>query len=55
MKNKPWILLVGVLIQVINAISVEATGTPFDAMYHVAFLKQQLREVAAVLACDAGD
>jgi hypothetical protein len=55
MENQPWILFVRVLIKVVNAIGIEAACSPFDTVHHIAFLKQQLREIAAVLACDAGN
>ena len=44
-----------ILIEVVDPRGVEAAGAPLDAMHRVAFLQQQLRQITAVLACDAGD
>ena len=44
----------GILVKVIDAVGVEAAGAALDAMYRVALLQQQLRQVAAVLAGDEG-
>ena len=45
----------GILVKVIDPVGVEAAGPALDAMHDVALLQQQLRQVAAVLARDAGD
>ena len=45
----------GILIKVIDPSGVEAAGPALDAMYGIALLDQQLRQIAAVLAGDAGD
>ena len=45
----------GILIEVIDPGGVEAAGSALDAMHGVALLQKQLRQVAAVLAGDAGD
>ena len=45
----------GVLIKVINASRVEATGPALDAMNDVTLLKQELGEIRAILAGDARD
>ena len=44
-----------ILVEVIDPGGVEAAGPAFDAMHGVALLQQKLRQVAAVLAGDAGD
>ena len=44
-----------ILIQVIDPGGVEAAGPALDAMHGIALFQQQLRQVAAVLAGDAGD
>ena len=49
------IQLVRILIEVIDPGGVETAGPALDAMHGVALLQQQLRQVAAVLAGDAGD
>ena len=46
---------VRVLIKVIDPAGVERGSTPFNAVHLVALLQQQLRQVAAVLASNAGD
>jgi hypothetical protein len=45
---------VRVLVDVVNALGVEAAGAAFDAVNDVAFFKQKFRKVRAVLAGDAG-
>jgi hypothetical protein len=45
----------GVLVDVVHALGVEAAGTALDTMDDVAFFEQEFSEVGAVLACDAGD
>ncbi len=55
MQHQPWIALVGILVEVIDAGRVEAAGPALDAMHRVALLQEELRQVAAVLAGDAGD
>jgi len=45
----------GVLVQVVNAVGVEAGGATFDAMNLVAFFEQEFCQIRAVLpryACD---
>ena len=54
-QRQAWIQLVRILIEVINPGGVEAAGPALNAMHGVALLQQQLRQVAAVLAGDAGD
>ena len=54
-EHNPRIALMWVLIEVINPTGVEAARAPLYAMNLVALLKQQLRQVAAVLSGDAGD
>ena len=44
-----------VLVKVIDPGGVEAARAPFDAVHLVALLQQQLGQVAAVLAGDAGN
>jgi len=44
-----------VFVDVVHAIGVEQAGAALDAVHHVALVQQQLRQVGAVLAGDAGD
>ena len=46
---------VGILIQVIDAISIEQGGAAFDAMHDVIFFQQKLCQIGAVLTGNAGD
>ena len=46
---------VWVLVQVVNAVGVEKAAAALDAVHLVAFFKQQLGQVRAVLAGHAGD
>ena len=55
MENQAGIQFVGILIQVIDPGRVEAAGPPLNAMHRIALLQQQLSQVTAVLARDAGD
>ena len=43
------------MVEVVDAVGVEAAGAPFDPMHHSALLQQQFRQIAAVLPGDAGD
>jgi len=47
--------VVGVLVEVVDAIGVEGGGATDDAVDFVAFLEEEFGEVGAVLAGDAGD
>ena len=60
MKSEAWrlscgISLVGILIEVIDAGGVEGGGAAFDAVYGVALLQEEFREIGAVLAGDPSD
>ena len=44
-----------ILIKVIDPGGIKTAGSALDAMHHIALLEQELRQVAAVLAGDAGD
>ena len=54
-QREAWIQLVWILIKVIDTSGVEAAGPALYAVYGIALFQQQLRQVAAVLAGDAGD
>ena len=56
-KHQPRITFVGVLIEMIDPVGVEAARASFDPMHLIALLQQQLRQVTTVLpgdACDQG-
>ena len=54
-QHQARVALVRILVEVINAGGVEAAGPALDAMDGVALVQQQLRQIRAVLAGDAGD
>ncbi len=54
-QHQARITLVGVLVQMIDPLGVEAAGPSLDAMHHIALLEQQLSQVATVLTGDACD
>jgi hypothetical protein len=47
--------LVRILVQVVDAVGVEQRGAPLDAVHLVALVEQELGQIGAVLAGDAGD
>ena len=49
------IWLVRILVDVINALGVEMRRPTLDAMDFIALLEEELRQVRAILARDAGD
>ena len=60
MQSQTWWLsmftkIMRILIKMIDPSGVEAACPSLDAMHGVALFQQQLRKVAAVLACDARD
>ncbi len=46
---------VRVLVDVVHPLGVKRAGAAFDAVNDVAFFQKEFGQVAAVLACDAGD
>jgi hypothetical protein len=54
-ENEIAVLLVGVLVEVVDAVGVEGGCPAFDAVDFIAFFQQEFGEVGAVLAGDAGD
>lgn len=48
-------LRVSLNAQILHAPKIDRAGSPVSAINGIALLKQQLREVGAVLACDPGD
>ncbi len=54
-EDEAKVVLVGILIQVVDAGGVEQGRAAFDAVDFVAFLQKEFTEVGAVLTGDAGD
>ena len=54
-EDQPWILFMGILIQVINPIGVEAATPSLDAVHLIALLEKEFGQITAVLACNASD
>ena len=52
---KRTVLLVRILVEVVDAVGVEERRAALDAVHLVALVEQELGEVGAVLAGDAGD
>ena len=52
-QSHAYVALVRVLVQVVDAVGVEARGPALDAVYLVALFEQQFGQVRAVLAGDA--
>jgi len=55
MQKELCVFLVAILIQMVDAVGVEVRCAALDAVDHVAFVQQQLGELGAGLAGDAGD
>ena len=55
MGEQPHTLLVGVAVEVVDPVGVEARGAADDPVHLVSLLQKQLGEVGAVLPGDAGD
>ena len=55
MKEQLCSRVIGILINVIDARSIERAGAPDDPVDFIPFRKQKLRQVRAVLACDSRD
>ena len=49
------VFYVRILVNVIDPLGVEGTGTAFDAVHDVAFFQEELGQIGSVLACDTGD
>ena len=54
-QHQARITFVGILIKMINPAGVERGGSPLDPMHLIPLLQQELRQVTAVLPCDASD
>jgi hypothetical protein len=55
MQQKPKLLLMGILIEVIDAVGIEERTPALEAMDFVTLGQEELGEVGAVLAGDSGD
>ena len=55
MQHELTALLMGALIQMIDAVGIKQRGTSFDTMYLVPFVQKKFSQIGAVLAGDAGD
>jgi len=55
MEDEPAVGLVRVLVEVVDPLGVEQGGAAFNAVDDVALVQQELGEIRAVLAGDAGD
>jgi len=54
-QDEAAIRLVRVLVEMVDAVRVEQGRAPLDAVYLIALLQQQLREIGPVLSGHAGD
>src|SRR5262249_10524482 len=54
-REQANVLLVGIVVQVLDAVGVEARGPAHDAVDLVALLEKQLGQIRAVLAGDPSD
>ena len=55
MQNEAPVRDVRILVEMINAVGVQQRGAALNAMHFIAFAKQELRQIGAVLTRDAGD
>ena len=55
MQLESHVSFVRIAIQVVDAVGIERRGTALDAVHLVAFREQELGEIGAVLAGDAGN
>jgi hypothetical protein len=54
-EDEAFVFLMGVLVQMINALGVKTGRTAFDAVDFVAFFEEKFRQVRAVLPGYSGD
>ena len=54
-KHQAPLFLVGVLIQVVDAVGIQQGSAALDAMHFVPLFEQELGEIGAILTGDAGD
>jgi len=55
MQKEVDVLLVGVFVNMIDAVSIELRGAAFDTVYFVSFFQKEFCKVGAVLPCDPGN
>ena len=55
MEFKPYVFVVRIFIQVVDALRIEERAAALDAMDFVAFAEEEFGEVGAVLSGDSGD
>ena len=55
MQDEAPVALVRILVEVVDAVGVEQRGAALDAVDLVALLEQELGEIGAILAGDAGN
>ena len=55
MEKEPDAVDVRIGVEVVDPRGIEGAGAADDAVHFVAFFKQQVRQVGAVLSGDAGD
>src|SRR5262249_7378911 len=55
MQEQPFLVLMLIRKDIVDARRVEAAGPALNAMHHVALLQQKFSQVGAVLTCDACD
>jgi hypothetical protein len=54
-QDEAPVLLVRILVQVVDAVGIEQRAAALDAVHLVVLVEQELGEIGAVLASDAGD
>lgn len=54
-EKKPHAVNVGILIEMVDALSVESACTTDDAVHFISFLQEELSEVRTILASDTSD
>lgn len=54
-QDEVLVLDMGILVQVIDAVSIKEGGTAFDAVDDIPFLEEKLGKVSAILAGNAGN
>src|SRR5262249_21328782 len=55
MKNKPYFLVMEVLIEMVDTACIERGGTTFYAMDNISFIKQEFCKICAILTSGSGD
>jgi hypothetical protein len=55
MQIKPGLRIVEILVEMVDAVRVEGTGAPDQAVDFIAFPEEKFSQIGAVLSCNAGD